>query len=214
MTLASGDAATDAYRGSLAAAAHPPDSARAAVRLSAALRRLVDTATGSDATDELLDQVAGEVERLVPLLSPHSEESRYPQSERLGGAEGIMISHPVIGPINPFAPRVTMAPSGDQLVGTVTYGAAYEGPPGFVHGGHISSGFDAILAMTAGVQGRGGVTKWLHVDFLKPTPLYVELHYVGTIDERRERSTTVRAELLAGDVVCARGASEQVMRRR
>jgi hypothetical protein len=64
------------------------------------------------------------------------------------------------------------------------------------------------------MQGRGGVTKWLHVDFLKPTPLHVELHYVGTIDERRERSTTVRAELLAGDVVCARGASEQVMRRR
>jgi hypothetical protein len=57
------------------------------------------------------------------------------------------------------------------------------------------------------------VTKWLHVDFLKPTPLYVELTYVGIIDERRERSTTVKAELRTGDVVCARGASEQVMAR-
>jgi len=213
MTVASDGAVNQTYRRSLAAAAHPPDSARAAVRLSAALRQLVDTATGSDAPDELLDHVAAEVERLVPLLSPHSEKSRYPQSERLGGAEGIMISHPVVGPINPFAPRVTMRPSGDQLLGSVTYGAAYEGPPGFVHGGHISSGFDAILAMTAGIHGRGGVTKWLHVDFLKPTPLYVELTYVGTIDERRERSTTVKAELRAGDVVCARGASEQVMAR-
>jgi acyl-coenzyme A thioesterase PaaI-like protein len=214
MTVSSGDAATESYLRSLAVAADPPDGARAAVRLSAALRRLVDTATGSDAGDELLDQVAAEVERLIPLLSPHSEESRYPQSERLGGPEGMMISHPIIGPINPFAPRVIMTPSGDELVGSVTYGAAYEGPPGFVHGGHISSGFDAILAMTAGVHGRGGVTKWLHVDFLKPTPLHVEVTYVGTIDERRERSTTVRAELRAGDVVCARGASEQVMRRR
>ena len=186
MTLGSGEAATEAYRRSLAAAANPPAAARAAVRLSAALRVLVDTATGSNADDDLLDHVAGEVERLVPLLSPHSEESRYPQSERLGGPVGMMISHPVIGPINPFAPRVTMTRSGDELVGTVTYGAAYEGPPGFVHGGHISSGFDAILAMTAGVHGRGGVTKWLRVDFLKPTPLHVEVTYVGVIDERRE----------------------------
>lgn len=213
MTVASGDAATETYLRSLAAAAHPPDSARAAVRLSAALRRLVDAATGSNASDELLDQVSGEVERLGALLSPHSEESRYPQSQRLGGAEGMMISHPVIGPVNPFAPRVTMTPSGDELMGSVIYGAAYEGPPGFVHGGHISSGFDAILAMTAGIHGRGGVTKWLHVDFLKPTPLHVEVTYVGTIDERRERSTTVKAELRCGDVVCARGASEQVMAR-
>jgi hypothetical protein len=213
MTVAPDGAVNQTYRRSLAAAANPPDVARAAVRLSAALRQLVDTATGSDAPDDLLDQVAAEVERLVPLLSPHSEESRYPQSERLGGAEGMMISHPVIGPINPFAPRVTMSPSGEQLLGSVTYGAAYEGPPGFVHGGHISSGFDAILAMTAGIHGRGGVTKWLHVDFLKPTPLYVELTYVGNIDERRERSTTVKAELRAGDVVYARGTSEQVMAR-
>lgn len=214
MTAGSGDSPVEAYRRSLALAADPPEAARAAVRLSAALRRLVDTATGSDADDELLDTVAGEVERLTPLLGPHSEESRYPQSERIGGPEGMMISHPVIGPINPFAPRVIMTPSGDELVGSVTYGAAYEGPPGFVHGGHISSGFDAILAMTAGVHGRGGVTKWLRVEFLKPTPLHVEVTYVGIIDERRERSTTVRAELRAGDVVCARGASEQVMRRR
>ncbi|MGA7417094.1 MAG: PaaI family thioesterase [Acidimicrobiales bacterium] len=210
----SGDAAVETYLRSLAVAADPPDAARAAARLSAALRLLVDTATGSDAGDDLLDQVADDVERLVPLLTPHSEESRYPQSERLGGPQGMMISHPVIGPINPFAPRMTVSPSGDELVGSVTYGAAYEGPPGFVHGGHISSGFDAILAMTAGVHGRGGVTKWLHVDFLKPTPLHVEVTYVGVIDERRERSTTIRAELRAGDVVCARGASEQVMRRR
>jgi acyl-coenzyme A thioesterase PaaI-like protein len=214
MTVSSGDSATEPYLRSLALAADPPGSARAAVRLSAALRRLVDTTTGSNADAELLDQVAGEVERLDSRLSPYSEESRYPQSERLGGREGMMISHPVIGPINPFAPRVIMTPSGDELVGSVTYGAAYEGPPGFVHGGHISSGFDAILAMTAGVHGRGGVTKWLHVDFLKPTPLHVEVHYVGTIDERRERSTTVRAELRVGDAVCARGASEQVIRRR
>jgi hypothetical protein len=213
MTVAADGAANQTYLRSLAAAADPPDAARAAVRLSAALRLLVDSATGSDAPDDLLDEVATEVERLVPLLSPHSEDSRYPQSQRLAGAEGIMISHPVIGPVNPFAPRVTMSPSGDQLFGSVTYGAAYEGPPGFVHGGHISSGFDAILAMTAGIHGRGGVTKWLHVDFLKPTPLYAELTYVGTIDERRERSTTVKAELRAGDVVCARGASEQVMAR-
>ena len=61
MTVASDGAVNQTYRRSLAAAADPPDVARAAVRLSAALRHLVDTATGSDAPDDLLDQVATEV---------------------------------------------------------------------------------------------------------------------------------------------------------
>jgi hypothetical protein len=80
MTVASEDAGNPAYVRSLAAAAQPPDSARAAVRLSAALRQLVDTATGSDAPDELLDQVAAEVERLVPLLSPIPRRAGIPRA--------------------------------------------------------------------------------------------------------------------------------------
>lgn len=158
------------YRQSLATATDPPPSAGAAVELADAVRRLVEAVTGTNAGDELLERVTTEVDRLTAALQPHSEDSRYLQAERLGvGGGGSFITHPVIGPLNPFAPRVAMTPSGEHLVGTVIYGPPFEGPHGYVHGGQIASCFDAVLAMTAGIGGRAGVTKWLRVDFLKPT---------------------------------------------
>jgi acyl-coenzyme A thioesterase PaaI-like protein len=212
MTVPTDDAA-QAYRHALATAAHPPPAASSAIRLVSAVRRLVELTNANDADDALLEAVADDVERLATALAGHAEASHYPHGERLAGAAGFFLAHPVIGPINPLAPGIVMTPSGDDLVGEVTYGPPYEGPQGFVHGGHIEAGFDAILAMTAGMHGRGGLTRSLHVDFLAPTPLNTPVRYVGTIEERRERSTGVRAELFAGSKLCARGTSVQVMRR-
>jgi acyl-coenzyme A thioesterase PaaI-like protein len=201
------------YRESLAEAANPPPSLAGAVRLADAVRRLIAVTTASTANDDLLGQMATQVDELASRLQAHALESRYMRRGGLVAGPGSFSNHPIVGPLNPFAPKVTMAPSADHLVGSVVYGPPYEGPNGFVHGGQIAAGFDAICAMTAGIEGRAGLTKWLRVDFLKPTPLNSEVTYVGVVDERRDRSTTVQAELRAGDVVCARGASEQVMRR-
>jgi hypothetical protein len=177
------------------------------------MRRLVRGIAGTTADDELLTEIAAEVEALADRLEAHSEPSRYPQAQRLGGPSGAHITHPVIGPTNPIAPRMVVRPDGDRLVGTVTYGPAYEGPPDHVHGGQIAAGFDAILTMTAGSNGRGGFTKGFTVRFRRPTPLNTPLVYEGEIVAREDRVTRVRGVLRAGDLVCVEGEGEIAYRR-
>ncbi len=35
-----------------------------------------------------------------------------------------------------------------RIVGSVTFTAAYEGPPGCVHGGYVAAAFDELLGVT------------------------------------------------------------------
>ena len=196
------------YRRSVETAGEPPDEAATAVRLGNALRRLARVVTGSDAGDQALDEVADEIERLADRLEPHAQPSRYPQAERLGGPSGMFVTHPIVGTINPCAPPMRVTPGETGVVGTVVYGTPFEGPPGYAHGGHIAAGFDVILAMTAGVNGVGGMTRSLSVRYRKPTPLHAELVYEGAIGESTERLTTVTGKLMACDVVCAEAVGE------
>ena len=204
------DEASRFYRSSLAAAMDPPAAAAPAVRLGAALRRASRLAAASHAPDELVDRVAAEVERLADLLVAHAEPSRYAQAERRGSPGGGFLTHPFTGLANPCSPPVRLHPDGERLIGAVTWGPAFEGPPGFAHGGHISGAFDVLLTATAGVNGRGGLTKSLAVRYRRPAPLEVELRYEAEIvsSESDERTTVVRGRLLDGDRVCAEGTAE------
>ena len=151
-------------------------------------------------------------ERHLRNLAPYAEPSRYEQAQRLGGASGVFLNHPITGPVNPLAPRVVMRPDGERLLGRALYGTPYEGPPGAVHGGQIAAGFDAVLAMAGGINGRMGMTRSLSTRFLKPTPLHAELVYEAAIMSREARKTVVHGVLRAGDVVTAEGTGEFVFR--
>ena len=204
--------ATANYRASVAGAAEPPPSAAAAFRLAEALRRLGALAVGTAAPDAVLDEAAAAVDAASDRLAPYAEPSRYEQAQRLGGASGVFLNHPITGPVNPLAPRVVMRPDGERLLGRALYGTPYEGPPGAVHGGQIAAGFDAVLAMAGGINGRMGMTRSLSTRFLKPTPLHTELVYEAAIVAREERKTVVHGVLRAGDVVTAEGTGEFVFR--
>lgn len=202
------DPASEYYRSSLAAAMDPPGEARAAVRLGSALRRAARLATASAAPPELLDRVAAEVERLAELLAPHAEASRYPHAERLGSPGAGFLTHPFTGAVNPCSPPLRLAPDGETLVGSVSWGPQFEGPGGFAHGGHISGCFDVLLTATAGMNGRGGLTKSLAVRYRRPAPLDTELRYEAAVDSFDGRTTVVRGRLTDGDQVCAEGTAE------
>jgi acyl-coenzyme A thioesterase PaaI-like protein len=90
--------------------------------------------------------------------------------------------------------------------------------PGFVYGGLIASlidchGTGTAAAAASRVQGRPGgslsasrfVTASLKVDYLRPTPMGVELELRGTAEEVGKRKVVVSVTLLAGGEVCARG---------
>jgi acyl-coenzyme A thioesterase PaaI-like protein len=202
------DAPSEYYRSSLKAAMEPPPEARPAVRLGTALRRAARLATASDAPAELLDRVAEGVEQLADLLEPHAEASRYPHAERLGSPGAGFLTHPFTGAVNPSSPLLRLEPSGRELVGTVSWGPQFEGPPGFVHGGHISGCFDVLLTATAGINGRGGLTRSLAVRYRRPAPLEVPLRYESAIESSEGRATVVRGRLTHGDEVCAEGTAE------
>ena len=80
----------------------------------------------------------------------------------------------------------------DRVVGRVTYGHQYEGPPGCVHGGMLAAAFDIVLAVSAAKCGRMLVTGTLSVRYRRPTPLATELRFEGElvgIEGRKVRSS-------------------------
>src|SRR3954447_12596972 len=101
---------------------------------------------------------------------------------------------PVSGVSNPLAPplRLTLEPGeGEEYVvtGEVTFGAAYEGPPGHVHGGLVAAMFDELLGYA---QLSPGFTAYLKVDYRKPTPLRRRLDLVAWVDSVDGRKRMVR----------------------
>jgi acyl-coenzyme A thioesterase PaaI-like protein len=101
---------------------------------------------------------------------------------------------PVSGPSNPIAPPLTMhvVQDGDgqhHIEGEITFGPAYEGPPGHCHGGWIAAMFDELLGY---VQMAPGFTAYLKVDYRAPTPLNRELALRGWIDHIEGRKRLIR----------------------
>ena len=92
------------------------------------------------------------------------------------------------------------------------------GFPGYVYGGLIASLMDchgagsaAAAAFKAECREMGTeppmrfVTASLKVDYLKPTPLGVELEIRGEILEVKQRKVSLDISLIANGVVCAKG---------
>jgi acyl-coenzyme A thioesterase PaaI-like protein len=201
------------YRAVLAFAG-APSGAAGRVRLSAAVRRLNAMVAACSATDDDLDELASVVETVTGRLEPYAESSRYPLGERIAGPSGMFVSHPVIGALNPGAPPLTVQPDGERLIGLATYGPPFEGPRGFVHGGHIAAGFDSMVVMTAGINGLAGLTRGLSIRYRRPAPLGVPLVYEGNVDSTADRSTIVRVLLRHGDNVCAECSGDVATRPR
>ncbi|HTR71434.1 MAG TPA: PaaI family thioesterase [Mycobacteriales bacterium] len=101
---------------------------------------------------------------------------------------------PISGPNNPIAPPLTMrlvdGPDGDHRIeGEITYGPAYEGPPGHCHGGWIAATYDEMLGF---VQLAPGFTAYLKVDYRRPTPLNRKLELSAWIDSVDGRKRTIK----------------------
>jgi acyl-coenzyme A thioesterase PaaI-like protein len=90
--------------------------------------------------------------------------------------------------------------------------------PGFVYGGLLASLIDCHATGTAAAaayraQGRDMgtepplryVTGSLHVNYLKPTPLGIQLELRGEVVELTDRKVIVEIELFAGDQLTVRG---------
>jgi acyl-coenzyme A thioesterase PaaI-like protein len=174
-------------------------------RLAAALRRAIDVAmTVEDATDEQMLAAAAQIEAATASLggaaadgdvlrrkSPHGDHSDYlPRS-------------PIVGESSPLAPPIEWEWVPPRIVGHVVFGAAYEGPPGFVHGGIIALAFDEMLGMANIASGHPGMTGTLTVRYRRPTPLYLEVDFEAWNVKVEGRRITTRGTLTHGGTLCA-----------
>jgi acyl-coenzyme A thioesterase PaaI-like protein len=182
------------------------DSRRAELRnVADADRLLVDRLVGTDAPEELLAELARDLQVLADRLLPYHEEELFGFRETaVAGDLAAMFDHsPLIGQGNPLSPPMTLEAFPDRIVGRVTFGAAYEGPPGCVHGGYVAAAFDELLGATQSLSGAPGMTGTLTVRYRSPTPLRVPLELVGRLDRVEGRKVFVTATCHDGDVLTA-----------
>lgn len=122
------------------------------------------------------------------------------------------------GRLNEHGLHVRSYWDGDESMAVFTPEAHHTAIPGFVYGGLIASLIDCHSTGTASAaayrsEGRRMgtepylrfVTASLHVDYLRPTPLGVELTLRGRVKEQGSRKVVVDTTLSAQGEICARG---------
>lgn len=176
------------------------------VRLAEALRALLQHSATSTAHATDVDKAAELAENAAALLAagPHGRAYDGSAEGSVGGEQHGFLSHsPVTGPLNALASRVHLETSEREVRATVTYGDAYEGPPGCLHGGFIAAIFDEILGLAQALSGAPGMTGRLEVTYRSPTPLNAELEVVGRLDGVHGRKIMTSGEIRVGDRLCA-----------
>lgn len=146
-----------------------------AVRLAGATRDLIAVVVTALAPPEALRRAAETISAATEALRayvPTGEAARYPRPDAVTGPADIMPYDPVIGRLSPLSPPlvVEILPDGTTRA-SVTFGTAYEGPPGCVHGGVIAACFDQVLNVANLLAGVAGPTKSLEVRYRQPTPV-------------------------------------------
>ena len=101
------------------------------------------------------------------------------------------VYNPVSGVGSALAPPVRIRRVEGGVVGEALLGPAYEGPPGYVHGGMSSLLMDQLLGSAAIAAGLWGMTVRLEVDYRRPVPLSIPLTMRGQVTEAAGRKCVV-----------------------
>lgn len=122
------------------------------------------------------------------------------------------------GTLNDHGLQIKTAWEGEESVTRYRPRSYHTAIPGYVYGGLIASLIDCHGTGTAAaalyrVENRDMgsepsircLTASLHVDYLRPTPLEVELEIRGRVKEVSGRRVTVTCSLYADEAECARG---------
>lgn len=189
-------------------AAEPSPRRRELHRTGAALRRIIHRIHGSRAEVHELAAAASELERLADRLDDGlpvgSMYEGFGEAPLAGRDPHAFFDHsPVQGRANPLAPPLDIWSDGQNMYGAVTFDAAYEGPPGCVHGGFVAAAFDELLGATQSLGGRPGMTGRLTVHYRSPTPLQTKLAFEARVVDVSGRKTRVHGTLHAGGTLCA-----------
>ena len=184
-----------------------PDKWAQKRRLADAMRLVIERLMPSDAPEAELRRAADRLEAYAEALAAHPRlryVHGFAESANAGDVAAFFDQSPLIGLANPLAPPLAIAKTGARTaLGRVTFGSAYEGPPGHVHGGFVAAAFDEVLGFVQSLSGRPGMTGTLIVRYRRPTPLHTELHFTAEFVRSEGRKLYTEGRLHAGDVLCA-----------
>jgi acyl-coenzyme A thioesterase PaaI-like protein len=176
-------------------------------RLARAMRLVIERLVPSNAPEDELRRAADGLERYAEALTAHPRLKHfhgYAESANAGDVGAFFDQSPLIGLANPLAPPMVVGRSGPLTgIATVTFGSAYEGPPGCVHGGYVAAAFDEMLGFVQSLGGNPGMTARLTISYRSPTPLHTELIIEGELVRTEGRKNFCAGRMLANGVVTA-----------
>lgn len=143
--------------------------------LAAAVRELIDATIRTEVDADTVGEVTAEIGAATARLRSRQCDGPFGVRSTTGG-DRLAWGNPVIGIRNPIAPPLTIQRDDDGGVFTDFHlGAAYEGPPGHVHGGVSALVLDHVLGEVAANEETPRFTGTITLRYLRPTRLG-ELH--------------------------------------
>jgi acyl-coenzyme A thioesterase PaaI-like protein len=169
---------------------HDADLMAAVTELGTALRELVDASVLTTVPADQLRAAAADARAVTARLAA----AQRPATQLPALDDPVVfrrVYSPVSGVGSALAPPVRIRRVEGGVVAEALLGPAYEGPPGYVHGGVSSLIADQLLGSAAIAAGLWGMTVHLEVDYRRPVPLSTPLTMRARVIETAGRTCVV-----------------------
>jgi acyl-coenzyme A thioesterase PaaI-like protein len=139
--------------------------------LAESVRELVDATIRSEADAQTVAEVKRDIDTAVARLQARQLDGAFGVRRSTSG-ETVGWGNAVIGIRNAFAPPLlTQRDAQGRVSADFHLGAAYEGPPGHVHGGVSAMILDHVLGEAASVDRQPRFTGTITMRYVRPTRL-------------------------------------------
>ena len=188
---------------------YDPQLMTAVADLGDALRGLVDASVRTTVPIPELAAAAAQVREVTARLAAAQRPPH--QLPALDDPVAFRrVYSPVTGVGSALAPPLHIRREDGGVVAEATLGLAYEGPPGFLHGGMSGLLMDQLLGAAAISAGLFGMTARLELDYRRPVPLHTPVVLRARVVEDAGRKTTATGTIARADaperiLIAARG---------
>ncbi|MGY1617158.1 PaaI family thioesterase [Geodermatophilus sp. SYSU D00691] len=167
-----------------------PTLLAAVTELGGALRGLLDASVRTTVPAEELLAAAAEARAVTARLTAAQRPAH--QLPALDDPIAFRrVYSPVTGVGNAMAPPLDLRRADGGIVAETVLGLAYEGPPGYLHGGVSGLLLDQVLGSAAIAAGLWGMTAHLELDYRRPVPLDTPVVLRARVVEDAGRRTVV-----------------------
>ncbi|MGY1605228.1 PaaI family thioesterase [Geodermatophilus sp. SYSU D00815] len=171
-----------------------PTLLAAVTELGGALRALLDASVRTTVPAEELRAVAAEARAATARL----RRAQRPAHQLPALDDPIAfrrVYSPVTGVGNAIAPPLDIRREDGGIVAEAVLGPAYEGPPGYLHGGMSGLLMDQMLGSAAIAAGLWGMTAHLELDYRGPVPLDTPVVLRARVVDDAGRRTAVEGSI-------------------